>query len=640
MKPFITILRAAVRLLIVVHLAGISLFAATKLDPARVKEIAGWLPAQPVTTAPVITHRSAWETLAREKSFAEVVNSAAGLAQKETPALPDELFLDYSRTGNRDRAQKVMFDRSERLETFTLAECLENKGRFILPLTNVITALCAERTWVYPAHDGKLDSFYGRTTNYDLRATAVAWELATAAQLLGEKLSAATRAQIRDNVEQRVLRPFHDAVEGRREELGWFRATHNWNAVCLAGVTGAALAQEESPERRAQFVAAAEHYIRNFWRGFTPDGYCSEGVGYWNYGYGRFLLLAETVRQATGGKLDLLADPAALPGALFARRAEIVNDLYPSIADCSPNSRPDAKLVRYLDERLGLAPAGTQRGDLFLRPGGLAATALFAFLPETLPIAQRADRTGDSPLRTWFKDGGVLICRPPPAAESSFAAVLKGGHNAEHHNHNDVGSFSVVVGGNMVLCDPGAEVYTARTFSSGRYDSKVLNSFGHAVPVIAGKLQRPGAEARGVVLRTEFTDGTDMLALDIRSAYAVTGLQKLERTFVFRRDQPSLTVRDEVAFAAPQTFETALITWGEWQRVSPGEILVSDGDDGVRVKIETEGVPFTLQTETIQEDVRSKRQPVRLGIALNSPVQTATVTLVVSPAAKERPERR
>lgn len=618
-------------LLATLPLAALPASAAAKLDPARVKEIAGWLPPQPASTAPALTNRAAWEKLSLQKGFADVVTVAERLAKTETPALPDDLFLDYSRTGNRDRGQKVMFARGDRLENFVLAECLENRSRFIGPLTNVIAALCAERTWVYPAHDGNLGSFYGRTTNVDLRATAVAWELATAAQLLGDKLSPATRTLIRANVQRRVLQPIRDMVEGRRAELGWLRATHNWNAVCLAGVTGAALALEESPEQRALFIAAAEHYIRNFWSGFTPDGYCSEGMGYWNYGYGRFLMLAETVRQATGGKLDLLADPAALPGALFATRAEILNDIYPTIADCSPGARPDPKMVRYLDERLGLQPTGN-RAEIFGRPGGLAATALFAFLPERLPLAQRADKTGDSPLRTWFKDGGVLICRTARAAKTVFAAALKGGHNAEHHNHNDVGSFSVVLGNSMVLCDPGAEVYTARTFSPKRYDSKVLNSYGHAVPVIAGQLQRTGAAARGVVLRTDFTDRADMLSLDIRSAYAVPELQKLERTFVFQRDDASLSVRDEVAFTTPQAFETALLTWGEWKQLSPQEILVQDGESAVRVKIDTGGLPFVIRGETLNEDVRSPRKPVRIGIALKAPVEKATVLMTITPA--------
>ena len=116
----------------------------------------------------------------------------------------------------------------------------------------------------------------------------------------------------------------------------------------------------------------------------------------------------------------------------------------------------------------------------------------------------------------------------------------------------------------MVICDPGGEVYTKRTFSAHRYDSKVLNSFGHAVPVIAGKLQKAGADARGVILETNFTDAADTFKLDFRSAYAVPELQKLDRTFVFQRGEtPSLEVRDEVKFSAPEKFETALVTWGK-----------------------------------------------------------------------------
>ena len=45
----------------------------------------------------------------------------------------------------------------------------------------------------------------------------------------------------------------------------------------------------------------------NFLKGFTPDGYCGEGTGYWNYGFGHYVFLAEEIRLATGGQIDLLA---------------------------------------------------------------------------------------------------------------------------------------------------------------------------------------------------------------------------------------------------------------------------------------------------------------------------------------------
>ena len=95
----------------------------------------------------------------------------------------------------------------------------------------------------------------------------------------------------------------------------------------------------------------------------------------------------------------------------------------------------------------------------------------------------------------------------------------------------------------------------ARTFSAHRYDSKVLSSYGHAVPVISGQLQRTGREAKARVLRAEFSDPEDTLVLDLRSAYALPELERLERTFVYHRVAPaSLTVRDEVVFTSPRPF--------------------------------------------------------------------------------------
>jgi Heparinase II/III-like protein len=613
--------------------------AGAKIDipESQVKGIAAMLPAKPAGVGRPITDRAAWNKLAHRPGYAAILSDARKLAQRPVPALSDDLFLDYSRTGNRDRCQKVLFARSDRLATFTLAECLEHQGWFIKPLAETIAALCAERTWVYPAHDGALSNFYGRTVEMDLRATRVAWELATADSLLGDTLLAETRRLIRDNVERRVLQPYRDMVEGRRKEIRWLRVLNNWNAVCLAGVTGAALALEESPEQRAWFIAAAEHYIRYFLKGFTSDGYCSEGLGYWNYGFGHFVMLGETIRQATGGRIDLLAEPAAFRPALFASRDEILNEIYPTIADCHPGTRPNDKTSRYLTERLGLPLTGN-RDEIFLHPThDLISTTLYDFLPHKLPSIRHADLAGDSPLRTWFADAGVLICRPTPGSKVEFAAALKGGNNGENHNHNDVGSFSVVSGKAMVICDPGAEVYTRRTFSAKRYESKVLNSFGHAVPVIAGHLQRTGRNARAVVLRTDFSDAADTLALDIRSAYAVPELKKVERTFTFHRAAPvSLVVQDDVEFSDKQTFETALITWSKWKRISPGELLISNGADAIRATIDTGGRSFTLKSEILNEDVYSASKPVRIGISLDAPVEGAVVTLTLSPAKPEK----
>jgi hypothetical protein len=413
-------------------------------------------------------------------------------------------------------------------------------------------------------------------------------------------------------------------VQGKRDAISWMHATHNWNAVCLSGVTGAALALEDSKDQRAFYIAAAEHYIRYFLSGFTPDGYCSEGMGYWNYGFGHFLMLGEAIRQGTRGRLDMLADPAAHGPAFFCIRDEIISGIYPTISDCSPGIRPNSTYVEFIKARLGM---GAEFKNPGLSAGDLVGSSMFAFLPKPLPVIARPSEENASPMRTWFTNGGVLICRAP---EKRFAAVLKGGNNAEHHNHNDIGSFSVVVGRTMVICDPGAEVYTARTFGAHRYESKVLNSFGHAVPIIGGQLQRTGADAKATVLKTAFTDQKDVLALDIHSAYTVPELKNLQRRFAFERTKAKLTVEDDVDFSNAKSFETALITWSDWKQTSPNEIVLAEGHDIARVNIDTGGAPFSIKAETIDEDVHTAKKPIHIGIVLNEPVQHARVRMTIT----------
>ncbi len=619
---------ALVWLAIVVSAASVR--ASTNISPARVSEIAALLPSQPTGYGPSIGDRAAWARVAANPALKSLIADAEKMALKPDPALPDDLYLDYSRTGNRDHCQAVMFERADRLACFALAECVENRGRFLAPLQKSIETLCSERAWPYPAHDGNLDVFYGRAMNPDLRATTIAFDLAMADHLLGDKLPAATRQLIRDNVRRRVLQPYRDMVEGRLKEVFWMRATHNWNAVCLAGTTGAALALADSPEERAWFVAAADDYISYYLESFTPDGYTGEGVGYWNYGFGRFVMLAEDIRQATDGRLDLFKRENVWRPALFGRRSEIINGIYPTIADVTPGTRPDPLIVDYVRQRLGLGPAVGPVAPVKLNMRSLAESVMVLFREDPLPVARQIPPSEDSPLRTWFADGAVLIARQESSG-APFAVVIKGGHNSGNHSHDDVGSFSVVAGRAMVICDPGGEVYTARTFGPRRFDSKVINSYGHAVPVVAGKLQSTGSEAKAVLLRQDFTDAADTLVFDLRSAYAVPELKKLERTFVYRRSAAGLEVRDAVAFSQPETYESTLITWGDLKRISDDEIEIADDGGAVRVKIDTGGRPFEIHSEIINEDVHTKKKPRHIGIVLKAPVTGAEVSLTITP---------
>ncbi len=606
--------------------------SASNFSEAEIARVAALLPEKPTCFGRPITDRTAWETLAATNDGKAAIAAAERVLQTPMPEMTDEIYLIYSRTGSRTEGDRVDGQRRGRVSTLAFAELLENKGRFLPELEKTIRSLCAEKTWVGVAHDGNLANFNKKQITIDLYSSALAWHLATADCLLGDKLGSQIRELVRKEIQWRIFEPYHRMVEGK-QSLYWLAAEHNWNSVCLAGVTGAALALLDSRQERAFYILAAEKYSMNFLKGFPPDGYCGEGTGYWNYGFGHYVYLAEEIRLATGDKIDLLARQEALAPASFGARFEVFDGIYPPFADSSPGDRPSGRLMGFLNERLGfgLPPVRSERVRL---GGGSLAEGLMYLFPvpapqKPQPTAKPVEAGGP---RSWFEQAGILICRPLAGSSSRFATAIIGNDNGVNHNHNDVGSYIVVLNGQVLIVDPGGETYTARTFSSRRYDSNVLNSFGHSVPLVAGKMQSAGAKAKAVTLKTDFTDAQDTLTFDIRSAYAVADLQKLTRTYVFSRTGAgSLTVTDDVAFSQPQSFETALITLGQWKQTDSQTLRIEDGGAAINVQIDTGGAAFKIVPTEINEHVHTKKLPVRLAIALETPAPQATVTMKITP---------
>ncbi|MDR1498460.1 MAG: heparinase II/III-family protein [Puniceicoccales bacterium] len=607
----------------------------------RAKVIAPFLSQKPFCVGRSINDRTLWNAL--EKG--SVVEDAKNLLKIPLQKLPESLYKEYFRNGNRVNFQLARSHKFRRITVFALAECLENKGRFIAPLERTIRSICDEPSWLLPAHDGNAEVYDGKTIYIDLVSADTSFELALASLWLGEKLSPEIRKLIRDNVERRTLIPYENAVKsGRKGRNWWIDGTNNWNSVCHAGVVGTALALIEDPARRAWFIAASERFMSPYFRGFTPDGYCSEGMGYWNYGFGNFVELAEIVYQATSGKVDFLQMPKVRNCALFGFRMEVSPELYAAFADCSITAKPSPQLAKYLSQRLQF---GFSKYEKYQdRVGSLKTTGVFCF-PNSATRTSRAPAT-DTPLaslRTEFPDAGVFIFRPKPGETKQLAVASKGGHNAEHHNHNDVGSFTVMYAKTTPVLDPGGEVYTRRTFGNNRYDSDLLNSFGHPVPVINGHLQRTGRKAKGEVIAKKFTDEKDSYTINYASAYGLKEIKKLERTFEFTRAEQgkpnSLTVTDEIELQPTGTVETALLTYEPWetQKSSSGEneILLRIGEENkaIRVAVKaTDGkksLPLKLETSEITEVSLTRKDPVRFAFKITAPVANAKIVMKITP---------
>lgn len=609
----------------------------------RADEIVPFLSKKPFCVGKPITDRAVWETIPQ----GNIIKDAENLLKTPIPELPEPLYKEYYQNGNRTNYQNARKYKYRRLPVFVLAECIENKSRFIAPLEEIIRSICADPSWTFPAHDANAEIYDGKTIHIDLVSADTSVELGLAVTWLGDKLSPEIRELIYRNIERRTFQPYEQSVKsGNNGRNWWITGTNNWNSVCHAGVVGAALALIDDPARRAWYIAAAEKFMQPFFSGFTPDGYCSEGMGYWNYGFGHFAELAEIVYQATDGHVDFLTMPKVRNCALFGFRMEVAPGLFAAFADCSITAKPDPALAKYLSRRFQFGFADYEKYQN--RLGSLKSTGVYCFPNSAAKTPETpATSTPLTELRTDFPDAGVMIFRPKSEETKQLAFVCKGGHNAEHHNHNDVGSFTVMYAGTMPVLDPGGEVYTRRTFSNKRYDSKLLNSFGHPVPVINGQLQKTGRNAEGKIIAKTFSDKKDSCTINYASAYGLKEIKKSERTFEFTRADSgkpnSLTVTDVIELEPAGTLETALLTYESWEEQNPNDpnnkntidLLIGAKDKKIHVVVtataDEKPLPLKLETLAVDEDAMAGKKPIRLSFKIEEPVANAKIVTKVTP---------
>jgi hypothetical protein len=606
-------------------------------DPARVAEIETLLPEKPAGIGPVIGERSTWRDLAKDPALAGVVETAETFLATPPVELSDDLYLEFSKTGNRTGYETAVYDCNKRLRYYVLAECVEDKGRFLKPLEALIRALAATKTWMLPGSDTGLANFKGTVVDNDYFSAPLGGSLAGAVHLLGDRLPPEVVELVRAEVGRRLLDSYARSMEDAGRGNYWMTAPDHRNPICHAGVVAAALALEPDRARRALFVAAAERNLRPFLENHAPDGCPLAGVACWNYGFGSYMVLTELVRRATGGGVDFFTLEGVREAALFPLGLEVARRAYPTFGLLGEAGVPQSRYMRYAAARLG-------------REGGnhsLIDTALFYYpLPEMLVFLQpdqwlqaRAAEKGPppegetSPLRSWFHETGILVCRSAEGTAGSFGAALKAGHNAEPGGHNDVGSYTVVVGGKAVLADPPPELCGKPAVDAENSRNDMLGSFGHPVPAPAGQLQRSGREAEARVLQRDFTEERDTLVLDLAPAYEVPGLRRLERSFQFdRAGKGVFTVIDTVEFDTPSTFETALVTLGGWiEGESADQFVVHTVDSLVRVRIDTGGLEYTLRPEPLAGAGQDSARPLRLAVVLKEPATRAVIIQEIVP---------
>ena len=590
------------------------------ISQSRIQEITAMLSDKPQGMGLSIKNRAFWDKI-RESDVAKdlLTKEVPALLKKGLPPFVDSLYLYLNKTNVRLPGEIMMNTRYQYLFRLTLAECLENRGRYIPAIEEILVSLCKQKPWSIPAHDRDLHNFKGTNYDVDLVVATAGNSIAQCVTLLDDRLSPEVKARVQCALREKIFRPVYRCLEEKRP-FWWFTATNNWNSVCLAGVTGSALAMLPNKEERAFFIAAAEKYNVYGIKGYNDDGYCSEGVGYYNYGFRAHILLREEICRATQGKIDLFQSPKFVRIAQYGRKIQMNDGVCPAYSDCRISFCPDQFILDYCNSALGIA---VPQREYVLPKVNNFSLHLMEIFPTQVWKIEKTDEIRKvleedlDPLRAYYNQAGILISRPAKGSSCRMAISAKGGNNAENHNHDDVGSYAVALGNATITGEQGGPYTYPGDYFSGYAPKKykIKGSFGHPVPVVDGKTQSSGAKAKGIVTKKEFTNDQDVFSIDYTSAYSTPNLEKLTRTFIYNRQgEGSFTVGDEFTAKKPIQFETAVTTRANWKILDDTHILLSTDTDQLIVKIEaSDKVTFTSESIEVNSPAYT-----RIGIALKN----------------------
>lgn len=562
----------------------------------------------PVSLVPSSRDRAVWDSIEPDLRSFILTAADAGVGSSWPQPLLSQ-WAAYARTGDRAVYEASVFARDRRLRLAVLAAALEPTPARLAEAADGLALLCEQSTWCWPAHD---DAFARGLRAPDIdrpfvdlgageEAALAAWSVL----IIGEDLDDAAPGladRVRRETVQRVLAPFV-----QRRDWSWEGTedhVHNWAPWIHGNLIPAAVAFAEGAER-ARVLDLCVDGLDRYLAQLPADGAIDEGFAYWWQGAARAFEALALLDTLTAGRVSAAVSDGALRGlrelARFPERMQVGDGWVVSFSDAEARletGMPWHALFRVarlcgLPDTAAFAARHREDGMLCGTNPDVSA-GLGRMTAELLDRSWRETARGAAPLPSPVElpSIGFGLRRARAGTTAGITVAVKGGHNAENHNHNDLGSLAVAIDGVPLLADLGRATYTAQTFSEARYDLWYVTSGWHSTPLPLGLEQMPGREWRAPVLPLD-----DGWRIDLSAAYPWPD-EAVPWTRTVRLADGALSVRDEGAAVGHPDTRIAVVCAGVPQllpeglrihgREGAGDLLLAH--DPAVVEIETRAV--------------------------------------------------
>ncbi len=546
----------------------------------------------------------------------DVFVARAGETLKMTwPLLTAGGYLEFSVNGNRSRYETVFNKRRFMLKDLVIGELLERKGRFLPMIADGIWLICEESTWSLPATLDVDRKGYGlpqpEDPIVDLTVAQTAVLLAWTNFLLKEGLDQVNKnfsARIKVELEKRVIEPFNN-----HNDFWWMgftgRKPNNWNIYCNYYMLMTALLAVDDQVKRDHVFEKAIRSADIFFFSYPQDGGCDEGPKYWNMAGGTLGMFIKTLADLSEKRINFTNIRKMHDIGSYLSKVHVGGNSFVNFADATVVCSADpAKLFAF----------GTLYNDLSLKQFAayffksnwngaqkIQSDEINVFLHNLMLADTLLRIEPGAPLKevNWLPDLQIVSAREKQGSEGGLFFAAKGGHNAESHNHNDIGNFVLFLDGKPMIIDVGIGTYAKETFSEDRWKIWNIRSLWHNCPLINGQQQPNGSKY--VADKVQFrSDGRKtFFTLDLAKAYAPeAGVSRWLRSFIYDRKTPALEMREDYGLSVSRgPTELSFITHLPLNRLGDGLVIIGNGSKRLKMKYNPLQFDFDLATQELKD---------------------------------------
>lgn len=569
------------------------------------------VPQQQWHKYPDYKDRAFWDQLSAERKT-YFVQQAEKYLDKGWTFLPASTYMEYMINGNRSNYEAIVFERRMQLAYLLFGELVENKGRFMKDIADGIWAICEESTWCWPAHlwDDK-----GRTAlpdvNHpctDLGAAETGANLAWCYYLLNDKLDSIhpiIRQRIAQEVEKRVLIPFLN------QNMSWMgfesKKPNNWNPWICSNYFASTLILIHEETKRQEYLKRGLAVLDLFINGYDVDGGCDEGPSYWGHAAGSMFDCLDLLHYSTNGKLTIFDQPIIKNMGEYLVKTHIDRDYFTNFADAQAHVKYQNKygLIYYFGKSTG--STSMLQFAAYLKTNFEETDPLLLHYwwgQGTLNNLMAEKEMSANPTKApYLRDVnipsvGIMTARSKGGSSEGLFLAAQGGHNAESHNHNDVGNFVVYKNGLPFIIDIGVETYTAKTFSPERYSIWTMQSAYHNLPTLNGIMQSDGEQFRATQVNYQNTNTSASFELNLEQAYPDSAnVVFFKRSLKLIRNK-RVELTDAFAFTQVRSnLQFHLMSKPEPRVTAPGVLTLTN--EGIQMRITFDPNLFEIQVEPI-----------------------------------------